>query len=88
MRWKRFLRSENAHFSLLWEDASGAQNADPSQPLAREPGRPFTGVYRDRHALPPATNVQKALRALKEREVVIKAPAAGTGSWSRFWASG
>ena len=63
------LRSENAHFSLLWEDASGVQKL-LLQALAREPGRPFTADYRDRHDLPAATNVQKALRALGEREVV------------------
>lgn len=63
------LRSENAHFSLLWEDASAVQKL-VLQALAREPGRPFTAVYRDRHDLPPSTNVQKALRALEKREVV------------------
>jgi hypothetical protein len=64
------LRSENAHFSLLWEDASGVQKL-VLQALAREPGRPFTAAYRDRHDLPPSTNVQKALRALEKREVVV-----------------
>jgi uncharacterized protein len=58
------LRSEHAHFSLLWEGASTGQK------LAREPGRPFTAAYRSRHELPPATNVQKALRALTQRELV------------------
>jgi hypothetical protein len=64
------LRSENAHFSLLWEDASAVQKL-VLQALARESGRPFTAAYRDRHDLPPSTNVQKALRALEKREVVI-----------------
>lgn len=64
------LRSENAHFSLLWEDASGVQKL-VLQALARESGRPFTVAYRDRHDLPPATNVQKALKALENREVVV-----------------
>jgi hypothetical protein len=63
------LRSENAHFSLLWEDASRVQKL-VLQALAREPGRPFTAAYRDRHDLPAATNVQKALGALEKREVV------------------
>ncbi len=40
------------------------------QALAREPGRPFRSDYRARHGLPAATNVQKALRALEQREVV------------------
>jgi uncharacterized protein len=64
------LRSENAHFSLLWEDASSVQKLI-LQALARNPGRPFTAAYRDRHDLPAATNVQKALRALEKREVVV-----------------
>ena len=64
------LRSENAHFSLLWEDASGVQKL-VLQALAQEPGRPFTAAYRERHDLPAATNVQKALKALEKREVVV-----------------
>jgi hypothetical protein len=64
------LRSENAHFSLLWEDASGVQKL-VLEALAREPGRPFTAAYRERYDLPPSTNVQKALRALEKREVVV-----------------
>jgi hypothetical protein len=64
------LNSENAHFSLLWEDASAVQKL-VLQALGREPGRPFTAAYRERHDLPAATNVQKALRALEKREVVI-----------------
>jgi len=63
------LRSEHAHFSLLWDGASAVQKL-VLQALAREPGRPFSTPYRTRHNLPPATNVQKALRALKQREVV------------------
>jgi uncharacterized protein len=72
------LGSENAHFSLLWEDASSAQKL-VLQALAREPGRPFTGAYRERHDLPAATNVQKALGALEKREVV-----AGSGGEYRI----
>ncbi len=64
------LRSEHAHFSLLWEGASAVQKL-VLQALAVEPGRPFTGAYRDRHSLPATTNVQKALRALTQREVVV-----------------
>jgi len=63
------LRSEHAHFSLLWDGASAVQK-QVLQALAREPGRPFTGAYRTDHNLPPVTNVQKALRALTERELV------------------
>lgn len=63
------LNSENAHFSLLWEDATAVQKL-LLQALAREPGRPFTAAYRERHDLPASTNVQKALGALEKREVV------------------
>jgi len=63
------LRSEHAHFSLLWEEVSAVQRL-VLQALAKEPGRPFQAEYRSRHALPPATNVQKALAALEKREVV------------------
>jgi uncharacterized protein len=63
------LRSEHAHFSLLWEEVSLVQRL-VLQALAKEPGRPFQAEYRSRHALPPATNVQKALAALEKREVV------------------
>jgi uncharacterized protein len=63
------LRSEHAHFTLLWEDASPVQRL-LLQALAVEPGRPFTAAYRARHLLPLPTNLQKALRALERREVV------------------
>jgi uncharacterized protein len=63
------LRSEHAHFSLLWDGASAVQK-QVLRALAREPGHPFTVDYRARHDLPAATNVQKALRALAQREVV------------------
>ena len=63
------LRSEHAHFTLVWEGASAVQRV-VLQALAREPGRPFTAAYRARHQLPAATNVQKALRALEKREIV------------------
>jgi uncharacterized protein len=63
------LRSEHAHFTLLWEGASTSQRL-VLEALAREPGRPFTVAYRARHQLPSASHVQKALRALQRREVV------------------
>jgi uncharacterized protein len=63
------LRSEHAHFTLLWNGASPVQKL-LLRTLATEPGRPYTAEYRRRHDLPPATNVQKALRAQKQREVV------------------
>jgi uncharacterized protein len=63
------LRSEHTHFSLLWDGASAVQK-QILRALAREPGHPFSGGYRDRHDLPASTNVQKALRALVKRELV------------------
>jgi hypothetical protein len=65
------LRSEHAHFSLVWERASRSQRLVLAA-LAAEPGRPYTGDYRRRHRLPPATNVQKALTALTKQELVAK----------------
>lgn len=63
------LRSEHAHFSLLWDAASAVQK-QVLRALAREPGHPFSNAYRDRHDLPAATNVQRALRGLTQRELV------------------
>ena len=67
------LRSEHAHFSLLWDGASAAQRLVLAA-LAVEPGHPYREGFRRRHRLPAATNVQKALAALVRREVVAKAP--------------
>ncbi len=63
------LRSEHAHFSLLWEDCSTNQKL-VLEALAREEGRPFSAGYRRRFGLGPATNVQRALRTLERREIV------------------
>jgi hypothetical protein len=63
------LHSEHAHFSLLWDAAASGQRL-LLQALAAEPGRPYTAAYRREHGLPAATNVQKALQALRRRELV------------------
>ncbi len=63
------LRSEHAHFSLLWDGASAVQK-QVLRALAREPGHPYRAEYRATHDLPATTNVQKALRTLVRREVV------------------
>jgi hypothetical protein len=65
------VRSEHAHFSLLWESGSGAQKLVLGALAAEQPGRPFAAEYRRVHGLPPATNVQRALRTLVERELVV-----------------
>ncbi|HEX6667311.1 MAG TPA: ATP-binding protein [Solirubrobacterales bacterium] len=63
------VRAEHSHFSLLWEEVSPVQRL-VLQALAKEPGHPQTKAYRDLHGLPSAASVQKALRALSQREVV------------------
>jgi uncharacterized protein len=63
------LRSEHAHFSLVWERASAAQRL-VLQALAAEPGRPLAADYRRRHGLPGASSVQRALEALTRNELV------------------
>src|SRR5579875_1324607 len=74
---RQVLRSENAHFSLVWDDASRAQRL-VLQALAAEPTDSITAAeYRQRHGLPASSGVQKALDALLERELVAKA---GPGS--------
>jgi hypothetical protein len=63
------LRSENAHFTLLWDNATARQRL-LLEALAREPGRPFSADYRRRHALPDSSSTQRALEALIQRELV------------------
>ena len=60
----KVLRSEHAHFSLLWERASAVQRLLLAE-LAREPGRPLSGDYRNRHNLPGPSTVQRAVEALE-----------------------
>jgi hypothetical protein len=66
----RVLRSENAHFSRIWERASKAQRI-VLEALARDPGAPpLAAAYRSRHNLPGPSTVQRALGALAEDELV------------------
>ena len=65
------LRSEHAHFSLVWDRASGGQRR-LLQALAEEPGRPLADAYRRRHGLPAASTTQKALDALQKQELVAR----------------
>jgi hypothetical protein len=65
----KVLRSEHAHFSLLWERASGVQRVVLTE-LARESGRPLTGDYRRRHNLPAPSTIQRALEALERDELI------------------
>jgi AAA+ ATPase superfamily predicted ATPase len=68
---ERVLRSEHAHFSLVWEDASAAQRR-LLQALARERGRPLSQDYRRRHNLPGTSAVQRALGYLERDELVAR----------------
>ena len=73
------LRSENAHFTLLWERASRFQRA-VLQALAVEETESMTSAaYRERHGLPSSSSVQKALDVLVADEVVRKR---GPGSYA------
>jgi uncharacterized protein len=65
------LRSEDAHFGLVWEQAATNQRL-LLQALAREPGRPLSGDYRRRHQLAGPSSVQRALDALIRDELAIR----------------
>jgi hypothetical protein len=67
----KVLRSEHAHFSLLWDRASAVQRLLLAE-LAREPGRPLSADYRRRHNLPGASTVQRALEALARDELISR----------------
>lgn len=66
---ERVLRSEHAHFSIVWERASSAQKL-LLQALAEQSGHPLSEAYRTRHGLRSASSVQKALDALEREELV------------------
>ena len=65
------LRSENAHFTRIWEKAAKSHRL-VLQALASEPLQPFTDEYRRRHGLPAPSTTQKALATLVEDELVVK----------------
>jgi AAA+ ATPase superfamily predicted ATPase len=67
----KVLRSEHAHFSLLWERASSVQRLVLAE-LAREPGRPLSADYRNRHNLPGPSSVQRAVESLERAELVAR----------------
>jgi len=72
----KVLRSENSHFSLIWEKAATAQRL-VLQALALEPGRPLSSDYRHRHKLPTTSTVQRALGALVDDELVSREAGGG-----------
>jgi AAA+ ATPase superfamily predicted ATPase len=65
------LRSEHAHFTLVWGRASSAQRT-VLQALSTEPGHPLSGGYRRRFALAGPSTVQKALQALERDELIVR----------------
>ena len=66
------LRSENAHFTRIWDEAPTSQKL-VLQALAREPLAPITSShFRRRHGLPASSSVQRALEALVDDELVAK----------------
>jgi uncharacterized protein len=67
----KLLRSEHAHFGLVWDKAAKAQRL-LLQALAAEPGRPLATDYRRRHGLPGPSSVQRALGALANDELVTR----------------
>jgi hypothetical protein len=67
----KVLRSEHAHFSLIWDRAATTQR-QLLQALAVEPGRPYSGDYRARHGLPAVSSIQRAIEALTGEELIAK----------------
>ncbi|HEX3455308.1 MAG TPA: ATP-binding protein [Gaiellaceae bacterium] len=66
------LRSENAHFTRIWDEAPTTQKL-VLQALALEPLAPITSSgFRRRHGLPASSSVQRALEALIADELVAK----------------
>jgi hypothetical protein len=66
----RVLRSENAHFSRIWERAARAQRL-VLEAFAADPGQPaLSNAYRRAHALPGTSTVQRAIQALVNDELV------------------
>jgi uncharacterized protein len=65
----RVLRTEHNHFAALWEDAPHPQRLVMIA-LAAEPTRsPYAERYRDRHELPSASALQRALDGLQRKEI-------------------
>ncbi len=70
-RWARCCAPSTPTSRLLWERASSVQRLLLAE-LAREPGRPLSGDYRNRHNLPGPSTVQRAVEALEREELVAR----------------
>jgi hypothetical protein len=66
------LRSENAHFGLLWDGLPAAQRLVLLALADEQPGHPLTSEYQRRHSLPATPTVQTALGALVRAELVTR----------------
>ncbi len=68
----RVLRSENAHFTRVWDESPTTQKL-VLQALAHEPLQSITSSeYRRRHGLPTSSSVQRAVEALLGDELIAK----------------
>jgi hypothetical protein len=67
------LRSENAHFGLLWDRLAAAQRVVLMALADDQPGHPLSADYQRRHSLPATPTVQTALNALVRAELVTRA---------------
>jgi hypothetical protein len=68
---RQVLRSENAHFSRIWERMPRVQRL-VLEALARAPGgQTMSAAYRRDYGLPGASSVQSALAPLAEDELII-----------------
>jgi uncharacterized protein len=66
------LRSENAHFELLWDSLATSQRLVLLALAEEEPAHPLSTDYQRRHSLPPTPTVQTALGALSRAELVVR----------------
>jgi hypothetical protein len=73
------LRSENAHFGLLWDSLAASQRIVLMALADEQPGHPLTTDYQRRHSLPATPTVQTALNALVRAELVTRK---GRGEYS------
>jgi AAA+ ATPase superfamily predicted ATPase len=73
------LRSENAHFGLLWDNLAAAQRLVLMALADEQPGHPLTTDFQRRHSLPATPTVQTALGALVRAELVTRK---GRGEYS------
>ena len=66
------LRSENAHFGLLWDSLAAAQRLVLMALAEEQPGHPLASEYQRRHSLPATPTVQTAVNALVRAELVTR----------------